>query len=79
MNTIFINSENSKTSINLKKVINIFFYQVLTFNIHGEIWKSDTRIINLKYQLQRGMKNLNTGWILFCIKYSKILNISVYH
>ena len=48
MDTIFMNSENSKTSdphrlllnlsdkVNLKKVINILFYQTLAFTIHGK-------------------------------------------
>ena len=49
MNTIFMNSKNSKTSgphrllhnltdkINLKKKINILLYQILAFTIHGQI------------------------------------------
>ena len=49
MDTICINSENSKTSdsyrlllnlanrINLKKVINMLLYQTLAFTIHGKI------------------------------------------
>ena len=49
MDTIFMNSENSKTpdpcrpllsfldKINLKKVINMLLYQSLAFTIQGEI------------------------------------------
>ena len=49
MDTIFMNSENSKTSdphrlllkildkINLKEVINLLLYQNLAFIIHGKI------------------------------------------
>ena len=68
MDTVFMNFENSKTSdphrllltlsdkINL---INMLLYQTLSFTIHGKIQKSHTKTINLKYQLQTGMKNLN--------------------
>ena len=31
----------------------------LTYDTHGKIWKSYTKTINLKYQLQCGIKNLN--------------------
>ena len=49
MNNIFINSKYSKTSqtlrlllnlsdkVNLKKVRNMFLYQILASNIHGKI------------------------------------------
>ena len=49
MDTIFMNSENGKTSdphrlllnlsdkINLKKVINMLLYQILAFTIQGKI------------------------------------------
>ena len=49
MDTIFMNSENSKTSdphrlilnllhkINLKEVLNMLLYQTLAFTIHGKI------------------------------------------
>ena len=33
--------------------------QILTFAVHGKIYESDTKIINLKYLGQRGMKNWN--------------------
>ena len=71
MNTIFMNSENGKSSdphrlllnltdkIDLRRKINILLYQILAFTIHGKISKSHIRIINFKYQLQHGMKNLN--------------------
>ena len=31
----------------------------LTYDTHEKIWKSYAKTINLKYQLQRGIKNLN--------------------
>ena len=49
LNTIFMNSKNSKTSdlhkillnltekINLKKEINLLLYQMLAYTIHGKI------------------------------------------
>ena len=37
----------------------MLLYQILIFTIHGKLLKSHIRIINLKYQLQHGMKNLN--------------------
>ena len=64
MNTLFMNSKNSKTSdphrllldhtdeIDLtREVINILPYQILAYTIHGKILKAHIRIINLKYQL----------------------------
>ena len=70
METIFMNSKNSKTSrphslllnlsdkINLKKeVINILLYQILALTIHGI--KSRIKIINIKYQLRYRMMSLN--------------------
>ena len=71
MNTIFMNSNYSKTSgphrplfnltdrIKFKKVINMLLYQILTCNVHEKIEQSHIRTINLKYQLQHVMKNLN--------------------
>ena len=72
MNTIFMNSENSKTAdsyrllfslldkINFfKKMINMLVCQTLVFTIHGKKLKSHIKIINLKYQLQHGMNSLN--------------------
>ena len=37
----------------------MFLYQTLPLTIQGKIKKSDTKIINFKYQIQQGMKNLN--------------------
>ena len=60
-----MNSKNSKICdphrLDEKKEekINIFLYQILVFTIDRKILKSHIRIINLKYQLQHGMKNLN--------------------
>ena len=85
MNTIFMNSKNSKTSdssrllLNLTDkivLINIFLFQTLACTIHRKYKKSHMRTINLKYQLQHGMKNLNyvTDHILYQI-FKIILNI----
>ena len=64
MDTIFMNSENNKTSdphrlllnladkIKVREVANILFYQNLAFNIMEKCKKTHTKIINLKYQLQ---------------------------
>ena len=61
MDTIFMNSENSKTS-NLHRLILNFSDKIilkrkdkyitlsnLVFTVHGKIEKSHTKIINLKY------------------------------
>ena len=85
MNTIFMNSKNTKTSdsnrflLNLADkiaLINIFLYQILACTIHRKYEKSHIRTINLKYQLQHSMKNLNylTDHILYQI-FKVILNI----
>ena len=34
-------------------------YQILVSTIDGKIWKNNMKTMNLKYQLQRGIKNLN--------------------
>ena len=62
-----MNSENSKVFDPHKLLLNLsdkidskeVLYQILRFTIHGKIQKIHTNIINLKYQLQIGMKNLN--------------------
>ena len=74
MDTIFMNSNNSKASdfqrllLNLTnkidlvdkiETVNRLLYQILAFTICGKIYKSHTKTINLKYQLQHGVKNLN--------------------
>ena len=62
MNTIFMNFENSKTSdphrllLNLTDKTNLEILTILAHPIHGKIHQ---RTINLKYQLQHRMKNLN--------------------
>ena len=55
----------------------MLLYQILACTIHGKISKSHTKTINLKYQLPRGMKNLNylMDHILHKI-FKIILNIS---
>ena len=37
----------------------MLLYKILVLTIHGKILKSNIRTINLKYQLQHGMKNSN--------------------
>ena len=71
MDTIFLNSENSKTSehyrllLNLTDKINLKRsdkYVALSNLIIYYKWKnikSHAKIINLKYHVQRGMKNLD--------------------
>ena len=71
MTTIFINSENSKTSDLQRLLLNVTdkidqrrkdkYIASSNLRIYYT-WKnikSHTRIINLKYQLQHRMKNLN--------------------
>ena len=78
MNTIFINSKNSKTFdsnrllLNLTDkidLLNILLYQILACTTHGKYKKSHMRTINSKYQLQHVIKNLNylTDHILYQI------------
>ena len=40
-------------------MINMLPYQTLAFIIRGKILKSDAKIINLKCQLQHGVKSSN--------------------
>ena len=80
MNAIFMNSKNSKISDpyrlllnltvkkDLKEKINRLLYQILAFTIHRKMLKSDIKTINLKSQLQHGIKNLNFRKIMFYIK-----------
>ena len=64
MDTIFVNSENSKTSklhvliLKLAKK-RLSPYQVLVFIRHGKTLKVHTITINLKHLHQHGMINLN--------------------
>ena len=84
MNTIIINSEKSisvyhsilRIKCNWEEKKNILPYQILVFMLHGEIYKSHIRIINLKFQLRHGMKNFNylMDHILYQI-FKIILNI----
>ena len=39
--------------------MNMLLCQTLAFTMDGKIQKSNAKIINLKYQLHHGMKNLN--------------------
>ena len=63
MDTIFLNSENSKTSkphVSILKLTDeLVFFQILVFTIPGKTKKAHATIINLKYQLQHGMMNLD--------------------
>ena len=74
MDTTFINSGNSKTSdlhrllfnltnkidlVNKLETVNRLLYQIAAFTIGGKIYKSHTKTINLKYQLQHHVKNVN--------------------
>ena len=70
MDTIFMNSANKRTSkphvLILKLTDKLHLRrdeksidQILVLTIHGKTEKAHTKIINLKYQLQHGMMNLN--------------------
>ena len=70
MDTIFINSENSKTSkpvltlkltdkLDLKRSEKSVALSNLSIYYTWETYKAHTTIINLKYQLQHGLMNLN--------------------
>ena len=37
----------------------MLLYQILAYTVHGKIQKCRSKTINLKYQHQDGMKNLN--------------------
>ena len=79
MDTIFLNSENSKTSESDRLLLNLssILYQTLAFTIHGKISKSHTKIINLKYQLRHGIKSLNYLMDhILCQVFKITLNIS---
>ena len=87
MDTIFINSKNSGTSDPRRLLLNLADKIVLKKNDKSVVssnlniyytWKnnkSHTKIINLKYQLQHEMKNLNylMGYIL--IRYLRLFSI----
>ena len=55
----------------------MLLYQILANTIHGKMLKSYTKTINLKYQVQHGMINLNylTGCNMYQI-FKIILSIS---
>ena len=69
MDTISMNSENSKTSDphitqsfrqnKLKKPDKYVALSNLAFTIHGKMSKIHTKIIDLKFQLRYGIKSLN--------------------
>ena len=71
MDTIFMNSENSKSSgphvlelkftnkLDSELVKRLLPYQTLVFITNGKTQKAQTITINLKYMHQHGMINLN--------------------
>ena len=79
-----MNSKNSMTSkphllmlkltdkldLTAKKVL---LYQILVFTILEKTEKAYTTIINLKYQLQHGMINLNYLMIILSIRHLRLL------
>ena len=51
----------------------MLLYQILAYAVHRKILKSHIRTINLKYQLQHGMKNLKCLIDHIYIRYSRLL------
>ena len=49
---------NLLDKINLKRSQEYVALSILTFTIHGKIWKRHTKIISLNYQPKHGTKNL---------------------
>ena len=88
MNTIFMNSENSKTSDPYRLLLNLtdkiylrrkdkyIALSNLSMYYTWKIYKRRIKTINLRFQLQHGMKNLNylMDYILYQI-FKIILNI----
>ena len=50
---------NLLDKVNLKEVINIKLYQILSFNIHGKIKKISYKNNKIKYYLLPKIKSLN--------------------
>ena len=86
INTVFMNSKNSKSSDrhrplfnlndkinNLKKSNKYIALSNLNIYIHGTILKSHAKIIDLKYQLQHGMKT--SSYLMDHILYQIFKNI----
>ena len=63
MDTIFTNSENSEASephvLILRLTDKLLPYQISASITHEKTWKARTITINIKYQHQHGMINLN--------------------
>ena len=57
MDTIFINSENSKTSDPHKLLLNLS--DMIKYFLCDLLCMENTKMINLKYQLRHGMRSLN--------------------
>ena len=87
MDTIFMNSENSKTSeshvliLKLTDKLDLKIGEKSTALSNHSIYytwkntKSQTISIKLKYQLQHGMINLNYQMDLFCVGYSRLFRL----
>ena len=59
-----MNSENCKTSKPHVLILNLtdkipLLYQILVFTIHRKTLKNHATTINVKYELQHGMMNMN--------------------
>ena len=50
----------------------MLLYQVLASTIHRKILKSHIRTVNLKYQFQHEIKDLNCLMDIFYIRYSEL-------
>ena len=69
-----MNSKKVKPlSLTYEEVNDMQCYQILAFNTRGKIYKSHIRTINLKYQLQHGIKNSN--YLMDHIIWYQIFNI----
>ena len=85
MDTIFMNSENSKSSgphvlelkftnkLDSELVKRLLPYQTLVFVTNGKTQKAHTITINLKYMHQHGMMNLNYRMDLILYQIFKII------
>ena len=85
MDTIFMNSENSKSSgphvlelkftnkLDSELVKRLLPYQTLVFITNGKTQKAHTITINLKYMHQHGMMNLNYRMDLILYQIFKII------
>ena len=56
----------------------MLLYQIIAFTIHGKIKKSQTKIINLKYQIQNGMSLNHLVDHILCQIFKINLNTSIH-